>query len=42
MHIIGASARVLAKHNGSTDEDFIINYDIHYRMDADDGEEDTL
>jgi hypothetical protein len=33
--------RVLAKHYGFTDEvDFIINYDIKYRMGASDAEED--
>ena len=34
--------RVLAKHYGFTDEefDFIVNYDIKYRMGADGGDED--
>jgi hypothetical protein len=34
--------RVLAKHYGFSSEelDFIINYDIKYRMDKDDGGED--
>jgi hypothetical protein len=33
--------RVLAEHYGSTDEelDFVINYDIKYRLGADEGEE---
>ena len=41
--IIDEIDRVLAKHYGFTDEelDFIINYDIKYRMGADDAEEDT-
>ena len=41
--IIDEIDRLLAKHYGFTDEelDFIINYDIKYRMGgADDGEED--
>jgi hypothetical protein len=38
--IIDEIDRVLAKHYGFTDEelDFIINYDIKYRMGQDDGE----
>lgn len=41
--IIDEIDRVLAKHYGFTDEelDFIINYDIKYRMGADDTEEDA-
>ena len=43
--IISAIDSVLARHHGFTDEelDFIINYDIKYRMghgDEDEGEED--
>ncbi len=40
--IIDEIDRVLAKHYGFTDEelDFIINYDIKYRMGRDNGEED--
>jgi hypothetical protein len=36
--------RVLAKHYGFTDEelDFIINYDIKYRMGRETGEEEEL
>jgi len=42
--IIDEIDRVLAKHYGFTDEelDFIINYDIKYRMGRDDGEEDVV
>ena len=41
MPIIDEIPRVLAKPYGFTDEelDFIINYDIKYRMGANDGEE---
>ena len=41
MPIIDEIARVLAKHDGFTNEelDFIINYDIKYRMGADGGED---
>ncbi len=41
-HIIDEIDRVLAQHYGFTDEelDFIINYDIKYRMGRDSGEED--
>ena len=39
--IIDEIDRVLAKHYGFTDEelDFIINYDIKYRMGRDSGDE---
>jgi len=39
--IIDKIDRVLAKHYGFTDEelDFIINYDIKYRMGRDNGDE---
>lgn len=39
--IIDEIDRVLARHYGFTDEelDFIINYDIKYRMGADDGDD---
>ncbi len=39
---IDETDRVLAKHYGLTDEelDFIINYDIKYRMGRDNGESD--
>lgn len=41
--IIDETDRVLAKHYGFTDEelDFIINYDIKYRMGRDTVEEDS-
>ncbi len=41
--IIDEIDRVLAKHYGFTDEelDFIINYDIKYRMGRDNGEEES-
>jgi hypothetical protein len=40
-HLIDEIDRVLAKHYGFTDEelDFIINYDIKYRMGRDNGDE---
>jgi hypothetical protein len=40
--IIDGIDRVLAEHYGFTDEelDFIINYDIKYRIGQDDGEDD--
>jgi hypothetical protein len=41
-NIIDEIDRVLAEHYGFTEEelDFIINYDIKYRMGKDDGESD--
>jgi hypothetical protein len=41
--IIDKIDRALAEHYGFTDEelDFIINYDIKYRMGQDDGEQET-
>ena len=41
--IIDEIDRVLAKHYGFTDEelDFIINYDIKYRMCQEDGEQEA-
>ena len=43
MPIFDEIARVLARHDGFTDKemDFIIIYDIKYRIGADDGEEDA-
>ncbi len=42
-HLIDEIDRALAKHYGFTDEelDFILNYDIKYRMGLDDAEEDA-
>jgi hypothetical protein len=41
LALAGRIDRVLSKHYGFTDEelDFIINYDIKYRMGQDDGEQ---